>query len=427
MTVAVIVEIIACLAFVCVRKRLGFLGYQLAIAFAYLFALSFEQVLDYTMSVYFFFAVIPYLSRFKAPDALGVLFALYLAAYSVVSAVFNGPIQVISMLVIHYLGPLLLIYVFQHIPQEDLLPPRYRSEHGAYRYIDRVLVAAVIAETAISIIAIALSPDGRLMLNYQCTSGCIACCCIVLIYHQITGGHRIGLSIACMIVFLGWAFASGTRGYIVLGFGMAVFVILLQRNKSIPALLACFAMAVLCIAVILSPDAIGEIVGDSRFGESAGRRTWENQWAINLFTDQGLVKDLFGFGIATPYSSQPGSASAFIGVNPDAYSFNMIYNNRTLHNFWFSSILSIGLVGFVMFISLFIGFAKQTAKRTTNKGLAALVVVFLLVYAFVIWFRWTATGGVFEAAVLWTLIGLMSKSEERLKATSASRCGDLNG
>lgn len=140
MTITIIAEIIVCFVFALARKRLGFLGYQLAIAFVYLLALSFEQTLDYTMSVYFFFTVIPYINRFKAPGALGIIFALYLVFYSIVSAILNGPVQVVSMLVIHYLGPLLLVYVFCNIPEDELLPFGYRSESGSYRYIDRILI-----------------------------------------------------------------------------------------------------------------------------------------------------------------------------------------------------------------------------------------------------------------------------------------------
>lgn len=426
MTISIIAEIIVCLAFALARKRLGFLGYQLAIAFIYLIALSFEQTLDYTMSVYFFFAVIPYANHFKAPGALGIIFALYFVFYSTISAMLNGPVQVISMLVIHYLGPLLLIYVFCNIPEEELLPPRHRSEIGSYQYIDKILIAAALAETVVSMVAMALSPDGRLMLNYQCTSGCIACCCIVLVYHQIAGNHRIGLSVACMLVFLGWSFASGTRGYIVLGFGMAVFVILLLRNKSIPALLACAAMIILCVVIVLSPETIGEIIGDSRFGETTGRRTWENQWAVNLFAEQGLLKDLFGFGIATQYSTQPDAVAAFAGVNPDVYSFNMIYANRTLHNFWYSCILSIGLVGCIMFVALFIGFVKRLSRRTPDKNIVAVVAVFLVIYAFVIWFRWTATGGVLEAAVVWSLFSLTAANKRAHGTMQDIRRGEFD-
>lgn len=426
MTIFIIAEIIVCFAFFLAHKRLGFLGYQLAIAFVYLLALSFEQTLDYTMSVYFFFAVIPYVNRFIAPGVLGIIFALYLVFYSIISAIFNGPVHVISMLVIHYLGPLLLIYVFCNISEEEMLPLRYRSGPGIFRYIDRVLIAAALAETAVSMVAMALSPDGRLMLNYQCTSGCIACCCIVLAYHQIAGNHRIGLSVVCMLVFLGWSFASGTRGYIVLGFGMAVFIILFLRNKSIPALLACSAMIVLCVMIVLSPETIGEIIGDSRFGETTGRRAWENQWAVNLFAEQGLQKDLFGFGIATQYSTQPEALAAFAGVNPDAYSFNMIYNNRTLHNFWYSCILSIGLVGCTMFVALFIGFVKRLSRRTPDKNIVSIVAFFLVIYAFVIWFRWTATGGVLEAAVIWSLFSLVATNKRAHGTMQDIRRGELD-
>lgn len=411
MTPVVFIEIILCIVLFFVRNRLGFLGYQLGIAFVYLLALCFEQTLDYTMSVYFFFAAVPYIRYFRIPNALGMIFALYLLGHSVASTILNGPVQVLSMLVIHYLGPLLLIYLFSNIPRAEMIPERFRSPSKIHQYVDRILLFAVFAETVVSALATALSPDGRLMLNYQCVSGCIACCCVVLIYHQISGDHRKVFSAACMAIFLLWSFVSGTRGYIVLAFGMAFFVIACQRDKSIPVLISCLLMIAVCVVVIMTPDTIAGIVEDSRFGESTGRRAWENQWAVNLFLNQGLLKDVFGFGLATQYSTQPGTLAAFAGIQLDAYSFEMIYNGDTLHNFWYSCILSIGLFGCILFIALFVEFAKKVSLRIRDRHLATLVIAFIAIYAFVIWFRWTATGGILEAAVIYSLIKLSADTE----------------
>lgn len=63
-----------------------------------------------------------------------------------------------------------------------------------------------------------------------------------------------------------------------------------------------------------------------------------------------------------------------------------------------------------MFVALFVGFVKGLSRRTSDKKIVVLVAAFLVIYAFVIWFRWTATGGVLEAAVICSLIGLVTAS-----------------
>lgn len=407
MSVWIAFEGLLCLAAYFLREKLGFLGYQVAIASVYLVTLCFELTLDYTMSVYFVFAVAPYLKYFRLPTAWEFLLALYLGASALIGIMNNGFVAVISMLVIHYLGPLCLIYIYCNIPKCDLFPKSITSPLTLHGYIEKMLIACMLAEAVIGIIAIAVSSDGRLMLNYQCVSGCVACICIILLAFQLNDKYHVIFGYLCMAYCVGWAFLSGTRGYIVLAVSMALTVVATQNDNRNKVLIACTIGVVLCLFLLLNADFYSEIISGSRMTESIGRRTYENRWFLNLFTSQGVAKDALGIGIGTKFSSQEGAVAAFYGTGVDDYAYRVIMGNTTLHNFWYTMTLGMGLAGTFLYVAVFVRFAHSClCAQIHSRNAAFLLVMFLAVYAFVLWYRWTATGGILESAVLETFLGL---------------------
>lgn len=419
MSMWIAVEGLLCLIAFIFRKKLGFIGYQVAVAAAYLVALCFELTLDYTMSVYFAFAVIPYLKYIKLPTMWEFALAIYLTASALIGILANGLFAVASLLVIHYLGPLCLVYLFCNIPQEELLPRVFMTPRELHGYVEKVLVACMVTEAVVGLVAIATSSDGRLMLNYQCVSGCVACICIVLLAFQLRDGYHTAFCYICMVYCVGWSFVSGTRGYIVLAFAMAVAVIATQKDNRGKALLICALGFVVCSFVLLDSDFFINLLTSSRMTESIGRRTYENQWFINLFESQGFVKDMLGIGIGTTFSSQEGAVAAFLGVGADDYSYRAIMSNTTLHNFWFTMTLSIGAVGTFLYTAVFVRFIRSIVRSRVQFGAARpLLIVFMVAYAFVLWYRWTATGGILESAVLCTLLALYQFSPDAMSSSS---------
>lgn len=403
----IVIETVLCCIALALRRKIGFIGYQVLIAFAYLVVLCFELTLDYTMSVYFVFAVLPYIRYLRFSGPLETLLAAYLLIASAISVFVNGIVPVASVLVIHYLGPLLLIFVFSNIPIGDLFPEGVNDSNQRHKYIERILIAAMIAEAFIGAIALGISSDGRLMLNYQCVSGCISCIIICFVAYQLNGSYHLLFSTFSMGYCLFWAFISGTRGYIILAFAMALVAIAVQPTSRAKIALICCVGLVVCIVLLANTEIIERLFTDSRMGASTGRRTYENQWFLNIFSSQGLLKDLFGIGLGTTYLTQEGAVSAFAGTGVDAYAFNVILHNTALHNFWYMMTLSIGLLGSALYLTTFIAFFKNVSNKFANsQEIKVLVFVFMLTYAFVLWFRWTATGGVLESAVLCILLAL---------------------
>ena len=405
MGVWVVAECLLCAIAFGFRKKLGFLGYQVAVAAAYLLALCFEQTLDFTMSAYFAFAVIPYIRCIKLPTLWEVALALYLAVHAVIGIVFNGFVNVVSLLIIHYLGPLCLVYIFCNVPRGELFPSPNISMGRLHSYVEKALLAIMCVEAVVGVISIAMSPDGRLMLNYQCVSGCLACICIVLIAFQLRDKYHKTFDYICLIYCIGWAFASGTRGYIVLSFVMAVAVLATQKDVRSKVLLVCLVGIAACFMAFCNPDFFAQLVNDSGMTKSTGRRGYENQWFMNLFANEGPLKELFGIGIGTKFSNQGGAIAAFAGVGADDYSYRMILGNTTLHNFWFTMMLATGVVGAFLYVAVFVRFARALLDNHLLAGTSRrLCMVFMAAYAFVLWYRWTATGGIFESVVLCALL-----------------------
>lgn len=403
----IVVEGVLCLLAFIFRKRLGFIGYQVAVAASYLVALCFELTLDYTMSVYFAFAVIPYLKHIKLPTMWEFALAIYLMGSALIGMLANGFVTVVSLLVIHYLGPLCLIYIFCHIPRDEMFPRISMSLQELHGYVEKVLITCMAIEAIVGFIAIATSPDGRLMLNYQCVSGCVACVCVILLSFQLRDKYHVTFDYICMAYCMAWAFISGTRGYIVLAFVMAAAVIATQKDNRSKALLVCVLGALACILILTNSDFFIGLLNGSRMTESTGRRSWENHWFINLFASQGLLKDAFGIGIGTQFSSQPGAVAAFSGVGADDYSYRIIMRDTTLHNFWFTMTLCTGVVGTFLYVAVFVRFAQSLMRMQEGSGTSrTLLVIFMATYAFVLWYRWTATGGILESAMLCTLLAL---------------------
>lgn len=403
----IVMETVLCCIALALKRKIGFIGYQVLIAFAYLVVLCFELTLDYTMSVYFVFAVLPYIRYLRFSGPLETLLAAYLLIASAISIFMNGIVPVASVLVIHYLGPLLLLFVFSNIPIGDLFPEGVNDSNQRHKYIEQILIAAMIAEAFIGAIALGISSDGRLMLNYQCVSGCISCIVICFVAYQLNGSYHLFFSTFTLGYCLFWAFISGTRGYIILAFAMALVAVAVQPTSRAKIALICCVGLVLCIVLLANTDFLKRLFVDSRMGASTGRRTYENQWFLNIFGSQGLFKDLFGIGLGTTYLTQEGAVSAFAGTGVDAYAFNVILHNTALHNFWYMMTLSIGLIGSALYVTAFISFFKSVSSRIAiNRDVIVLLLVFMLTYAFVLWFRWTATGGVLESAVLCILLAL---------------------
>lgn len=431
MTIWIAIEIAACLILALLRNKIGFLCYQVCIAGVYLLSLTFVHTLDVTMAVYFFFAVVPYLKFFAIPTKLCFFTALYICFWAIVSVLNNSLTAVISALVIHYLGPLSLVYLYARIP-DSVLASSFGMDGFDEKYVKAVVVVVAAFELVIAILASMQSTTGRLMLNYQCVSGCLACVSMVLLVYLVRNEKNRLFSLIAAFLMAFWAINSGTRGYIVLAIALLIVVLLTCFNggKAILLLLG-FAVAVIAIEITSPTGFLGNSLAE-RFSQTTGRRDAENQWALQMLAIQGPFTDLFGFGMGSRLGSQPYALDAFDGVSISAYNKSAIIGSNNLHNFWFSCVLSLGLIGFALYVAPFIQFCLRQ-KGVCDKHSHLVQLMFVCTYAFVLWFRWTATGGLLESCLLAYYIAATRRkrdtelSSDGAAPTKRSYAGHFNG
>lgn len=166
MVIIFISVLLYCILFA-MNKKIGFIYYQLFVASVYLFSLSYIQTLDLTLVIYVIFAILPYVRNFKVSSFMQIFFLLYFILNLIISISFNGIKSAISVFIIRLAGLVLFYFLFDNIPLDSSII-KDKSVNL------KCIISILICELIILFIGMSLSTDGRLMLNFQCTVGCIA-------------------------------------------------------------------------------------------------------------------------------------------------------------------------------------------------------------------------------------------------------------
>lgn len=379
---------IVCLFFV---KKLGFIRYQLFVATIYLFSLSFIQTLDITLVIFSFFSMLPYLKSLKLPrNPVFIVFVVYLFVDLLVSIFMNGVINASSIFVIRLIGILLYFLLFRNV----CVGTTITSKQLCFTLF---LFAA--CETIISFLAIFISGGfGRLMLNSQCTSGCISIAGILLVgkYLEVCNSKRkiIGFSFCAYFTF--WSIASETRGYLVICIFMTLVYILLYCSTQTKTMIV---LGLIVIFVIFGSNLSEYFLKITRFDASTGRRGAENQFVLE-YMFQSPIHLIFGYGFGQRVGLLNDVGDLISTVSSgDVYVNYILYQVSGFHNFFATIFYSCGLVGlsivFIAFIYLLFSFVMNYSLKQ-----AIVLCAYFASYLFLLWFRWSATSGILEFAVL---------------------------
>ena len=197
------------------KKRLGFLLYQLAAATVYIMSLSAIQTLDITLPVYIVFSVFPYVMSFQLNSIYSLVFLIYFSTLLTISIVLNGIWKPISMFVIKLSGILFFFYIFSNV--------KYTEE-----YRTRVLLLSVASEILLTIVCVTSITEFKyhLMLNYQCTVGCISTSFMLLAAYDYSITRK-KITFGIMLFYTFMTCISGTRGYILICSAILFTVIML--------------------------------------------------------------------------------------------------------------------------------------------------------------------------------------------------------
>ncbi|MCC8052230.1 MAG: hypothetical protein LIP10_16580 [Clostridiales bacterium] len=316
--------------------------YQLLDATVYLISLSYNQTLDITLVLYMIFAVLPYIKNFKIYIGIGACLLFYFALNMSVSMIINGAAASISVFCIRLAGLFIYYYIFRNID--------FRERQGKKLINFNFVCLATVCEIIIFLIGYFLSTDERLMLNYQCTVGCIATATLLYLayYLYVKETHTIG-TMLCMIIMTLIACMSGTRGYIVVSLTVTFMSFFMKANKKWRIFLILVGILVLLIAFRYLADIF---LVNLRMGSGTGRRQSENLFVIQFMWKRPLYVWLIGNGFGTVAGSFSISESIISAVSNSSYTYQVLHTATGFHNFYITILYSSGLVGlgFVLYI-----------------------------------------------------------------------------
>ena len=408
-----IISLISYFIILCLRKRLGFIYYQLAIAIVYLFSLSYIQTLDVTLIFYSIFSSLPYLKYFSIKNNISVFFFIYFSLIILYSTIINGVTDALSIFIIRLIGIIYYNYIFNHIKYDQT-----KREQPTHNKDKHLLIIFLTGELILTTIGVILSGGfGRLMLNYQCTVGNISICGILIcgsalnsIKKQEKKSQHLSQIFFIWLLILIFTFLSifsGTRGYIIVCLGMSLIYIVLFLTRFTKILI----FLILALPMIMFGDSIVEhSIDNLGFKNSTGRRSSENQFVIQ-YMPNSPIHMLFGYGFGKKVKTLPDYTSYIHRVADTSYTNYILPEVSGFHNLYITIYYSSGIIGLAT-ISLMFFYIISTLLKNSDKKLAIILVSYIILYMILLWFRWTATSGILEFATLQYIIMKDKKHEK---------------
>ena len=382
------------------RKKVNFISYELLVATIYLIALSYVQVLDVLLVIYLLFSIIPYLKYFKINNFVDILFVFYFGLILVLSCFLNGMSSAISVFVIRYIGIIFFVFFFKNyiymiINGKDSTS---KNSYSSLKETLKILKLFAICEIVLTVIAFLISGGGRLMLNYQCTVGNISVAGTLLCGYcfYISDKKKNSLIFLYSIFFTCISILSGTRGYLIICIAMLGIYTLLYGNKIAMCLIFMFGSLLLLVNYSTIFEKIVEM---TRLGESTGRRKSEDLLVWNYMFSYP-INMLFGLGFGKPVSELHNISDLITQVSNSPYTTYILYRVNAFHNLYTTTYYSTGLIGLSIIIMLFFKIIEYLKSNVLGKNIQFTLIAFVLLYMFVLWFRWSATSGILEFATV---------------------------
>jgi O-antigen ligase len=176
-----------------------------------------------------------------------------------------------------------------------------------------------------------------------------------------------------------------------------------------PFLLISMAVLLLLMQNMLS-TIIDPIFARIRFNESLGIRSAENMFILRMFYEGDLFNKLLGFGLGNNAYNNRISYSIAADIAINNWTYQSLLRLRHSHNFWLGRLYSGGLIGAGVVIIGIMHLLRRIIVCAQELRIKVMLSSYLLVYLVMLWYRWTATGGLLEMFVF--LIVLASAEKE---------------
>lgn len=423
MTAFLIGGIGSAMAFLCLRKK--FIQYQLALLVVFLVGLTISGELDATLPILIVFSLAPALRGIGRFSRTAILFIVVSLAYLVYGVLFQNA----AASLVTFLSRLMQFIAFYLVLDNSVA--KVKLEPGIALIVAMTLFESVIGLYLIKngSMAANIEMEGiRLVSNSQPITGNIAIAIMPLIgyvyYIKKPYGKQLGVLFACSLILAFWVVLSGTRGYtLVFGAGLALilFDYFFTGDKTrfrveFATLIFCLlAIACLAAAVTMQDQLFAGIDNSLRLSDSLGIRDQENQVARLFYLNISPVNQVFGIGIGESWSNYSEYVSAVRQVF-GATGVEIRYLGRAgtnFHNFYANIICLQGLVGAGLIVLVFGNIlAKVNSYCHGYRKMRRFLVVYVLMIALMLYFRWSADCGITEFIMLACILNLIKAQEE---------------
>jgi len=232
---------------------------------------------------------------------------------------------------------------------------------------------------------------------------------LITLYLQTSYGYKkIILMISFIIVSFALLASFSRSALLALVFGIIIFwlkILFKKTNWDIKISLIKFTFLILLIAIIFgliySEPVLVRLAGEQRLElkSSLERLTYSSQ-ALSLIKNNWF----WGLGIGNY------TLSIYILINP----FWSVWQYQPVHNIFLLSFAELGIIGFSIFVFLFIITFLKTAKSKINSWQNIYFIIFVLLFliGFFDHYLWTLHFGIL---IFWLNLGLLLKSKVDIK------------
>ena len=198
------------------------------------------------------------------------------------------------------------------------------------------------------------------------------------------------------MIFVAFAMISGIRGYIVIILPCAFYSIInyvFGESKRKIGLI--FTVALLIGILSISYVTSGKLATIiANIDTSIGYREIENQFFLQTLKDANPVRWIFGYGVGAR-GERIGSGLLISALaRGSTYYSNHLSNKAVLLNFWLTVIKDMGIVGLVIYITMYCKMIPRKSSEIKDRRIGW--VLYAVLYAFMLLYRTSCTNGLIE-------------------------------
>lgn len=373
------------------RRRV--LEYAVVASLIYLVSFVFVQSFDILYVEYAIFFVIPHIKDFRRIPALYFGFIVYIFAELVIGIFYGSPISVFAVFLTRFF-PLVFIAL---INKDGEIATRWNNE-----YEQKLLRLIVVCELILSVVLVFKGNRGDIfVVSHQPVGANLSLVGVLLAMDiSLKNGrererHRLE-NILYLLIFVAFAMISGIRGYIIIILPCAFYSIIsyvFGESKRKIGLIFTVALLIGILSVsYVTSGRLATIIAN--IDTSVGYREIENQFFYQTFKDASPFRWIFGYGVGARGERIGSGVLIYALARGSAYYTNHLSNGAVLLNFWLTVIKDMGIVGLVIYITMYCKIIPRRTPETKDRRIGW--ILYAILYAFMLFYRTSCTNGLIE-------------------------------